>query len=172
MQPVVDELRRRGLPFRGVLYAGLMLTAAGPKVLEFNARFGDPEAQVILPCLDVDLLDLLYATATGGLAGIKLPPPTRAAVNVVLAAENYPGPPVTGDVIHGLDAVPPDVLVFHAGTQRVGDRILTAGGRVLHVVGVGSSVEQARERAYQGVEGDHLPGPTLPARHCAGELTA
>ncbi|MCL6648055.1 MAG: phosphoribosylamine--glycine ligase [Chloroflexi bacterium] len=152
MQPVVDELRRRGLPFRGVLYAGLMLTAAGPKVLEFNARFGDPEAQVILPCLDVDLLDLLHATATGGLAGIKLPPPTRAAVNVVLAAENYPGPPVTGDVIHGLDAVPPDVLVFHAGTQRVGDRILTAGGRVLHVVGVGSSVEQARERAYQGVE--------------------
>lgn len=150
VQPVVDELRRRGSPFRGALYAGLIVTADGPKVLEFNARFGDPETEAIVPCLDVDLFDLLHATATGSLAGIRFPQSTKAAVSVALTAERYPGPPVVGDEI-SIGAVPPEVVIFHAGTRRVDGRLVTDGGRVLHVVGTGASVGSARERAYDGV---------------------
>jgi phosphoribosylamine--glycine ligase len=150
VQPVVDELRRRGSPFRGALYAGLMVTADGPKVLEFNARFGDPETEAIVPCLDVDLFDLLEATATGSLAGIRFPQSTKAAVSVALTAERYPGPPVVGDEI-SIGALPAGVVIFHAGTRRVDGRLVTDGGRVLHVVGTGASVGSARERAYDGV---------------------
>ncbi|GIW06757.1 MAG: phosphoribosylamine--glycine ligase [Dehalococcoidia bacterium] len=151
LQPVVDELRRRGSPFRGALYAGLMVTPDGPKVVEFNARFGDPETEAIVPCLDVDLFDLLYATATDGLAGIRFPQSTKAAVSVALAAERYPSTPVLGDEI-AIGELPRGVVVFHAGTRREHGRLLTDGGRVLHVVGTGSSVSAARELAYQGVQ--------------------
>ncbi|MER3438061.1 MAG: phosphoribosylamine--glycine ligase, partial [Chloroflexota bacterium] len=117
LEPTIRAMAERGAPMQGVLYAGLMLTASGPNVLEFNARFGDPEAQVILPILDADLLVLLNAVAHGTLAEASPPPPpVRAAVGVVLASGGYPGPYQSGVPISGLDRVPEDVLVFHAGT--------------------------------------------------------
>ncbi|GIW04296.1 MAG: phosphoribosylamine--glycine ligase [Thermomicrobiales bacterium] len=154
LEPAIRAMAERGAPMQGVLYAGLMLTASGPHVLEFNARFGDPEAQVILPILDADLVLLLDAVARGTLAEAPPPPPpARAAVGVVLASGGYPGPYQTGVPISGLDHAPEDVLVFHAGTRRAADgRIVTAGGRVLTVVGVGPDLATARERAYAGVE--------------------
>jgi phosphoribosylamine--glycine ligase len=160
LEPTIRAMAVRGAPMQGVLYAGLMLTASGPKVLEFNARFGDPEAQVVLPILDADLVMLLDAVARGTLAEIAPPPPpARAAVGVVLASGGYPGPYQTGVPISGLDQVPEDVLVFHAGTRRAADgRIVTAGGRVLTVVGMGSDLASARERAYAGVEAISFEG--------------
>ncbi len=151
--PTLGELGRRGLPYVGVLYAGLALTSDGPKVIEFNARFGDPETQVVLDRLQTPLAGLLHACATGGLAAFG---PVRhregAAVTVVLAAENYPADPVKGDVIEGLDALPPDAYVLHAGTAlRADGTIVSAGGRVLNVVGSGPTVAEARARAYEAV---------------------
>jgi phosphoribosylamine--glycine ligase len=148
-QPVLDELARRGTPFHGVLYAGLMLTPDGPSVLEFNVRFGDPETQVVLPRLRSDLLDLLVrATEPGGLAGAELEWDERTAVTVVLASRGYPASASTGDVIHGLDRVPESAEVLHAGTaERDGD-VVTAGGRVLNVTALGDDVRAAREAAY------------------------
>jgi phosphoribosylamine--glycine ligase len=134
-----------------VLYAGLMLTEDGPQVLEFNARFGDPETQVVIPVLDADLGELLDAVAHGHLDESKPIRSKRAAVGVVLASGGYPGDYETGKVIHGLDeaAAMEDVIVFHAGTARSGDgAIVTAGGRVLTVVGIGDDLAAARERAY------------------------
>jgi len=153
LEPTIRAMAERGAAMRGILYAGLMLTADGPKVLEFNARFGDPEAQVVLPILEADLVDLLEAVAHGRLASVAPPPPPRqAAVGVVLASGGYPGPYRTGVPISGLDELPSDVLVFHAGTRRDEDgRVVTAGGRVLTVVGMGSDLAGARERAYAGV---------------------
>jgi phosphoribosylamine--glycine ligase len=150
-QPVVDELARRGTPFTGVLYAGLMMTAGGPKVIEFNVRFGDPETQAILPRLRSDLLDLLHACADpGGLAGTAPPRwDPRAAVTVVLASAGYPVSSSSGDVIAGLDRVPDGVLVTHAGTARRGDgQLVTAGGRVLSLTGLGEDTAAARAEAY------------------------
>jgi phosphoribosylamine--glycine ligase len=148
-QPVLDELARRGTPFHGVLYAGLMLTADGFKVLEYNVRFGDPESQVVLPRLRSDLLDLLVrATRPGGLAGASLEWDERAAVTVVLASRGYPASPSTGDVISGLGDVPAGIEVFHAGTAERGGAIVTAGGRVLNVTALGDGVPAAREAAY------------------------
>jgi phosphoribosylamine---glycine ligase len=153
-QPVLDELRRRGLPFHGVLYAGLMLTQDGPKVLEFNVRFGDPETQAILPRLRSDLLDLLdAATVPGGLAGVELDWAPETAVTVVLASAGYPESSSSGDVIRGLDALPAGVLVTHAGTAagRAGE-LVTAGGRVLGVTALGSSIPGAKLQAYTAVK--------------------
>ncbi len=160
LEPTVRALAARGTPLRGVLYAGLMLTAEGPKVLEFNARFGDPETQLILPLLDGDLAELLIAVATGRLAGIPPPGPAAgSAVGVVLAAGGYPGPFDTGVPIAGLEEVPDDVLLFHAGTRRDADgRVVTAGGRVLTVVGLGPALAAARERAYAGADAVAFPG--------------
>lgn len=161
LQPTVDEMRRRGTPFSGLLYAGLALTSKGLRVVEFNARFGDPETQVVLARLDSSLAALLHASATGSLA--DLPDPQwsdDAAVCVVIAAEGYPESPVTGGVISGLaeaDAID-GVDVLHAGTRAQGDAIVSSGGRVLSVVGRGSTIEAARERAYAGVELIDLPG--------------
>jgi phosphoribosylamine--glycine ligase len=154
LEPTVGALAARGTPLRGTLYAGLMLTADGPMTLEFNARFGDPEAQAILPLLDVDLPAMLAAAATGSLTTVPPPPePTEAAVAVVLAAAGYPGSPAIGAPIDGLARVPEDVLVFHSGTRRDDDgRVVTAGGRVLTLVGRGQSLAAARERAYDGAE--------------------
>jgi phosphoribosylamine---glycine ligase len=153
-QPLIDELRRRGTPFHGVLYAGLMLTADGPRVIEYNARFGDPETQAVLPRLRGDLLDLMRrATEPGGLEGATLEFADDAAVTVVLASAGYPASSSSGDVISGLDAVPDDVEVTHAGTARREDgAIVTAGGRVLNVTGLGSDVAAARDAAYAAAD--------------------
>jgi phosphoribosylamine--glycine ligase len=148
-----------GTPFQGVLFAGLMLTDQGPKVIEFNARFGDPEIQAILPLLDVDLVNLLWAVASGDVAEVPTPAFTGAAVGVVLASGGYPDAYATGLPISGLDQVPDDVLVFHAGTRLDAEgRVVTAGGRVLTVVGVGPNLATARERAYAGAAVISFPG--------------
>jgi phosphoribosylamine--glycine ligase len=148
--PAVRELARRGHPFRGALYAGLMLTPRGPKVLEFNARLGDPETQPILMRVKGDLLPLLLASARGDLSGVDLEIDPRAAVGVVLAAEGYPGKVVTGDAIAGLDGpLPPDTMVFHAGTALdAAGRVVTAGGRVLTACGLGAGLADAARCAY------------------------
>jgi len=154
-QPVVDLMRKRGTPFHGVLYAGLMLTADGPRVLEFNVRFGDPETQAVLPRLRSDVLDVLSAaTRPGGLAGVELDWDDRAAVTLVLASGGYPASSSSGDVIAGLDAVPAGVEVTHAGTAaRESDgAIVTAGGRVLNVTALGADVGSAREAAYAAAD--------------------
>ncbi len=152
-QPVVDELARRGTPFHGVLYAGLMLTPDGPRVLEFNVRFGDPEAQAVLPRLRTDLLDVLErATHPGGLAGVDLEWDERSAVTVVLASGGYPGSSSSGDVISGLDRVAEGVEVTHAGTAARNGDVVTAGGRVLNVTGLGADLGAARAAAYAGAE--------------------
>jgi phosphoribosylamine---glycine ligase len=147
-QPIVDELRRRGTPYHGILYAGLMLTAAGPKVLEFNCRFGDPETQAVLPRLRSDLLTLLeVAGRPGGLEGIVPDWSPDWAVTVVLASRGYPESASMGDVISGLDD-PDEAEVFHAGTAQRDGEIVTAGGRVLGVTALGATPRKARDRAY------------------------
>jgi phosphoribosylamine---glycine ligase len=148
-QPVLEELARRGTPFRGVLYAGLMLGTGRPRVLEFNVRFGDPETQVVLPRLRSDLLALLLAaTEQGGLAGVEPDWDPRAAVCVVLAARGYPAHPSSGDVIAGLDDLPPGVEAYHAGTSERGGQVVTAGGRVLGLTALGEDRAAARAAAY------------------------
>jgi phosphoribosylamine--glycine ligase len=148
-RPIVELMRRRGMPYHGVLYAGLMLTDAGPKVLEFNCRFGDPETQAVLPRLRSDLLELcLAALERGGLAGASVDFADDWAVTVVLASAGYPQSSSKGDRITGLDAVPDDVEVTHAGTARTDEGIVTSGGRVLNVTGLGRTPGEARERAY------------------------
>lgn len=151
--PTIDALRREGIDYRGVLYAGLMLTPAGPKVLEFNCRFGDPECQPLMARFEGDLLELFKKTASRKLDEAEFGFSSEASCCVVLAAEGYPEKPRSGDPIAGLDTASamPGVEVFHAGTKRAGDAIVTAGGRVLGVTGVGPTLEAARERAYAGV---------------------
>ncbi|MGH8943989.1 MAG: phosphoribosylamine--glycine ligase [Acidimicrobiia bacterium] len=150
VEPTLRQMDEEGTPFRGFLYVGLVLTPEGPKVLEFNVRLGDPETQAILPRMTSDLVDLLEGTAPEW--------STDAAVNVVLAAEGYPESPVKGASIRGLDAVPEDVLVFHAGTRSEGRKLLVDGGRVLNVVGLGSSVSEARAKTYEAVQALNFPG--------------
>ncbi len=161
-QPIVDELRRRGTPFHGVLYAGLMMGADGePKVLEYNARFGDPETQAVLPRLRSDLLDLLEAaTRPGGLAGVEPEWTDDWAVTVVLASRGYPESSSSGDPIAGLDEAE-GVEVFHAGTAERGGEIVTAGGRVLGVTGLGATPGEARDRAYAAAERIRFDGRQL-----------
>jgi len=161
LEPVVGALAKNDAPMRGVLYAGLMLTSEGPKVLEFNARFGDPETQVVLPILDADLAELLDCVAHGHLDECKPIGSRGAAVGVVLASGGYPRAYETGKVIHGLDEVArlDDVIVFHAGTARNEEgEIVTAGGRVLTVVGIGPDLAVARERAYAAADLIHFDG--------------
>jgi phosphoribosylamine--glycine ligase len=157
-QPVVDTLRARGVPFRGILYAGLMLTPAGPQVLEFNCRFGDPETQAVLPRLRSDLVDVLEACLVpGGLAGVTLDWSPDWAVTVVMASAGYPASAHKGDVITGL-AEAEGVEITHAGTAERDGRLVTAGGRVLNVTGLGPTLEDARGRAYAAVEQIHFDG--------------
>ena len=160
VQPTVAELVRRGIDYRGVLYAGFMLTAEGPRLLEYNVRFGDPEAQVILPRLDVDVAEVLRQVAAGDLTA-ELKISSDAMVTVVCASEGYPVAPRTGDVIHGLAAARAleGVTVYCAGvgTNDAGD-LVTAGGRVLNVCGRGPDLETARRRAYDGVAEISWPG--------------
>ncbi|GAB3478018.1 phosphoribosylamine--glycine ligase [Nocardiopsis coralliicola] len=160
--PTLREMARRGTRYQGLLYVGLALTSNGPKVVEFNARFGDPETQVVLDRLATPLGGLLQATDTGGLGRItSLEWRNGAAVTVVLAAENYPGSPVTGDAIGGLEAASAvdGAYVLHAGTAWRGEReVVSAGGRVLNVVGTGATLAEARERAYTAVSRIELRG--------------
>jgi phosphoribosylamine--glycine ligase len=160
IQPALDELRRRGTPYRGVLYAGLALTSRGLRVVEFNARFGDPETQVVLDRLASPLDGLLQAAATGDLAAA---PPTAwhpgAAVTVVLAAEGYPADPIKGDTIDILDLPSRSgAYLLHAGTTVAGGKLASAGGRVLNAVGSGADVAEARANAYAAVERVRLRG--------------
>jgi len=164
-QPVIDELARRGTPFSGVLYAGLMMTAEGPRVIEFNVRFGDPETQAILPRLRTDLLELLEAcTVPGGLSGVApLRWDPRAAVTVVLASAGYPESSCTGDVIAGLDRIAgDDLFVTHAGTALDADGdVVTAGGRVLSVTALGDDIAAARVGAYAAADMISFDGKQL-----------
>ena len=151
--PTVEGMARRGTPYQGVLYAGLMLTAEGPKLIEYNARFGDPECQVMMPRLRSDLLDLLWATATGALAGKFAVWRAETALTVILAAKGYPGRYETGSEIKGAEALDgPEIQVFHAGTRREANRLLANGGRVLNVTALGATVMEAQRRAYQSVD--------------------
>ncbi len=164
--PVVDALRRDDVEYRGVLYAGLMLTPAGPKVLEFNVRFGDPEAQCLVRRIGGDFAALLHATATGRLDRLSDTAVTSVPGHVccvVLASHGYPGPHETGKPITGIDKVETveGVTVFHAGTARAGGEIVTAGGRVLNVVAQADTPELARERAYQAADLISFDGKTL-----------
>lgn len=148
-QPIVELMRSRGTPFHGVLYAGLMLTSDGPKVLEFNVRFGDPETQAVLPRLSSDLLELLLAaTRPGGLSGARLSWSERTAVTIVLASADYPASASKGDAIAGLETLPDDVEVAHAGTALRDGELVTAGGRVLSVTALGLGQDEARAAAY------------------------
>ncbi|EFO79416.1 phosphoribosylamine/glycine ligase [Oscillochloris trichoides DG-6] len=159
LQPTINTLAARGTPFRGVLYAGLMLTETGPRVLEYNARFGDPETQALLPLIEGDLLEALYGCATGNLQVEKLRRRKGYAVCVVLCAAGYPERPRKGDVIRGVEAVDDDkVIIFHAGTALGPNGLCTAGGRVLGVTGLGSTLRQARERAYECAAGIRFDG--------------
>jgi phosphoribosylamine--glycine ligase len=161
-RPVVDEMRHRGTPFVGVLYVGLALTSRGPRVIEFNVRFGDPETQVVLARLRTPLGGLLLAAATGRLADVDAPRwDDDHAVTVVVAAEGYPGTPRSGDVVTGVDDVEdtPGAYVLHAGTRRDDTgRLVSSGGRVLSVVATGASLAEARERVYDAVERIGLDG--------------
>ena len=152
-RPVLAELQRRGSPFVGLLFAGLMLTSDGPRVLEFNCRFGDPETQSVLPLLEGDLLEALAAAAAGELAGVAFETSPGAAVTVVLASEMYPDGVDRGSAIVGVDEAETEgALVFHAGTALHGDRLVTNGGRVLGVTGLGETIAEARLVAYDGAD--------------------
>jgi phosphoribosylamine---glycine ligase len=162
-QPVLDELARRGVPFHGVLYAGLMMTSDGPRVLEFNARFGDPETQAILPRLSTDLFELLeHAASRGALSGASLEWAPRAAVTVVLASAGYPASSSSGDVITGLDAAAERAEVTHAGTALdASGNVVTAGGRVLNVTALGATLADARSAAYAAADMIDFPGKQI-----------
>jgi len=158
--PVVQALREDGSPYCGCLYAGLMVGPSGVQVLEFNARWGDPEAQVVLPRLDGDLVPLLEATARGALGEVKASWSARSTVGVVLASRGYPGTYQTGFPIDGLGTIERDVFAFHAGTAAGPTGYATAGGRVLTLVALGDSMAEARDRAYRNVERIRFEGMT------------
>ena len=155
LQPTIDHLREQGIEYRGVLYAGMILTPDGPRVMEFNCRFGDPETQVILPLLESDLAELLYASATGTLADVDQPSwRNGAAVGVVLASGGYPGDYRKGMQIQGLADLSGDLLAFHAGTDKDSDgTLVTSGGRVVTITAVEDSFASARETVYRGISG-------------------
>jgi phosphoribosylamine--glycine ligase len=160
VRPVLHQMQADGEPYRGFLYVSLMLTSSGPKVIEFNVRMGDPEAQVVMPVLDGAFARALLASAAGRLAGMRLGLSTVRAVGVTLAAAGYPGPVTMGLPIHGLDAVSarPNTLVFHAGTRLADGGVVTAGGRVLTVVGCGPTFDDARQVAYDAVSAIRFEG--------------
>lgn len=158
-EPVLAELARRGSPFVGLLYAGLILTSDGVRVLEFNCRFGDPETQAVLPLLDVDLVQLLASAARGDLGDAAVATADASAVTVVLASESYPADGDRGSEITGVaEAEASGALVFHAGTALHGHRLVTNGGRVLAVTGTGSSIDDARAQAYSAAACIHFAG--------------
>jgi phosphoribosylamine--glycine ligase len=148
VEPLVKAMAKEGEPYKGVLYAGLMITAEGPKVLEFNARFGDPETQVQLPLLKSDLVDIMMSVIDGTLSRMRVEWDSGACVGVVMASGGYPGNYKQGLPISGLERVDPNIVLFHAGTKMDGGKICTAGGRVLTVVSTGKTIAEAREKVY------------------------
>src|SRR5215207_1094370 len=158
IRPTISQLALIGAPYTGLLYAGVMVTDEGPKALEFNCRFGDPETQVILPRMGTDLLELMMASEAGDLAGREVTWSADKAVCVVLASEGYPESASSGDEISGLENIPAGVYIYHAGTEERDGRFYTDGGRVLNVVGTGPTVIEARARAYAAVEQIHFEG--------------
>jgi phosphoribosylamine---glycine ligase len=158
IRPVVNALAAKGTPYKGVLYAGLMLTAEGPKVIEFNARFGDPETQVVLARLESDLLDIFNAVVDGTLDQQEIRWSDRAAVCVIMAAEGYPASYRKGDVITGLDSAGEQSFIFHAGTKETEAGIVTNGGRVLGVTGFGTDLKAAQSEAYRTVQSVQFAG--------------
>lgn len=157
--PTLTGMKARGAPYKGVLFAGLMLTKDGPKLIEYNARFGDPETQVMLPRLEEDLLPLLMQCAAGNLRSEAVTLSDRTALTVVFAAPGYPENPQKGSIIRGVEkaASMEGVIVFHAGTKRLGADLVANGGRVLNVTGLGASVREARDRAYAGLDAIDWP---------------
>lgn len=160
IQPTLAGMARRGSPFKGVLFAGLMITAEGPKLIEYNVRFGDPECEVLMPRLKSDIVPALLAACDGVLDAFDLRWSDEAALTVVLAANGYPGTPEKGSVIAGVDkaAAQDGVLIFHAGTQDKEGKLVANGGRVLNVVALGKSVSEAQARAYAAVDLIDWPG--------------
>jgi phosphoribosylamine---glycine ligase len=158
IRPTIHQLALIGAPYTGLLYAGVMVTETGPKALEFNCRFGDPETQVILPRLGTDLLELMIAAEMGDIAGREVAWSADKAVCVVLASEGYPESSSSGDEISGLANIPTGVYIYHAGTDERDGKLYTAGGRVLNVVGTGPTIIEARARAYAAVEQIHFDG--------------
>jgi phosphoribosylamine--glycine ligase len=154
VEPTLAAMAARGTPYRGVLYAGLMITAEGPQLIEYNCRFGDPETQVLMPRLASDLVEALVAACDGRLDTCEIRWREEAALTVVMAARGYPGPVEKGSGIGGIEAAEalPGVTVFHAGTALVDGALVASGGRVLNVTALGADVAQARERAYAAVE--------------------
>lgn len=174
LDPLFVAFKQEGIDFRGILYAGLMLTAQGPKVLEFNVRFGDPETQVLLPLLETPLIEVARAVSEKRLGKLDLKFRNVSAVSIVMAAANYPGDPKLGDAIHGLDKVPDEsgkIVVFHAGTKKQGREIVTNGGRVLTVTAWDETLERARELAYHGVSKIQFAGAQF-RYDIAAKLTA
>ncbi len=162
VRPVLDRMRAEGHPYRGVLYVGLMIDGGAPSVVEFNCRFGDPEAQVLLPLLTSDVLDLLDAAAHGRLAEVAVEVASGAAACVVLASEGYPGSVETGRTITGLDRAQEHAAIFHAGTRRSDEgNVVTSGGRVLGVTGTGATLQDALDAAYAGADAVSFQGKTL-----------
>lgn len=158
VEPTVRGMAQRGTPYAGVLYAGLMLTEAGPKLVEYNARFGDPECQVMMMRMESDIVPLLHAVATGTLAGHDVAWKDQFALTVIMATQGYPGDYGKGSEIKGVDGLDNNALtVFHAGTKRDGNRLLANGGRVLNVTALGASVKEAQESAYRGVDAIDWP---------------
>lgn len=156
--PTVEGLAARGTPYQGILYAGLMLTKTGPKLIEYNARFGDPECQVLMLRLKSDLLEVLHATATGGLEGTVLEWRDEVALTVILATKGYPGAYGKGSEIRGADALNSDAVhVFHAGTKRIDGKLIANGGRVLNVTALGKDVAEAQARAYAAADAIDWP---------------
>ncbi|MCH7976875.1 MAG: phosphoribosylamine--glycine ligase, partial [Bacteroidetes bacterium] len=161
IQPVLKGMAEEGHPYRGILYVGLMITAEGPKVVEFNCRFGDPETQVVLPLLESDLLELFEALVEGRIGEADVRIRDGAAACVVLASAGYPGSYEKGKEITGLEAASEHAIVFHAGTKHEDGRILTNGGRVLGVTGLGADLQEALDNAYAGVAAIRFDGKTL-----------
>src|SRR5690606_7472049 len=158
IEPTVRGMAQRSMPYAGVLYAGLMLTEDGPKLVEYNARFGDPEAQVMMMRMDSDVVPLLHAVATGTLAGQQVQWKDAYALTVIMATKGYPGAYGKGSEIRGADGLDrEDLTVFHAGTKRDGERLIANGGRVLNITALGPSVKEAQARAYRGVDAIDWP---------------
>ena len=154
LQPAINGLKAEGAPYVGILYAGIMLTESGPKNLEFNCRFGDPEAQVILPLLKTDLLDIIESSINGTLAGLDVQWQQSSTATVVLASGGYPEAYEKGKAINGLDVK--DALIFHAGTSLQNGQVVTSGGRVLNVVGAADNLKGALQKAYQAIDNIHF----------------
>jgi phosphoribosylamine--glycine ligase len=156
--PTLAALKKRNRIFQGVLYPGIMLTQEGPKVIEFNTRFGEPEAQLYMMLLETDLVDILVACAQGALPTVHVEWAKKFATCVVLASEGYPGSPQVGKEVAGLESVSGDIVVFHAGTNLVGEKVITSGGRVLGVTATGATLKESIDRAYNGLKPIHFDG--------------